>query len=516
MLKFVYITLAMRVLQIVCFLAAAISANAQSIAIPWSGHGHDPQHSGLSKTASQSMGQIKWQTLVDMNRQYVGDNLYIHYGTPLLTRANTVISPVKLGADGNFVVKAFDAATGAIKWTEASDYILPPHSWTPPFGMALTPKNRLYFPGSGGTVYFRDTPDSASGTRGQLAFYGLANYQANPASFDQNVIINTPITSDRYGNIYFGFQSSGSTTPSLPGGLARITEDGTGSFISATEAAGSGSVTKVADNCAPALSNDGKTLYFVVTNSSSSASYLVSVDSRTLADQAAVLLRDVADPNSPAFVTADSSASPTVGPDGDVYYGVLENSLGYHNVRGWLLHFDASLSQTKTPGSFGWDDTASVVPASLVPSYHGTSSYLVLTKYNNYAGLGSGDGVNKLALLDPNATQSDTITSGVTVMKEVLTVTSLTPDAEFRPTYPNAVREWCINMAVVDPFTKSAIVSCEDGKTYRWDFSTNTLSETVTLTSGRGEAYTPTLIGPDGTVYAIADGTLFAIGQSTP
>lgn len=506
----------MRISPLLFLLCGTVAVQGQSIAIPWSGHGHDPQHSGLSKTASRSLGQIKWQTLLDMNRQYVGDNLYIHYGTPILTRANTVIAPVKLGADGNFQVTAFHATSGAVQWTEPSDYILPPHSWTPPFGMTLTPKNRLYFPGSGGTVYYRDAPDADSGTRVQLAFYGLTFYQANPTSFDQNVIINTPITSDRYGNIYFGFQSAGGTTPSLTSGLARIGEDGIASFVSASSAAGDGSITKVADNCAPALSNDGKTVYFAVTNNSSSISYLVSVNSRSLAPQSAVQLKDVADPTSPALVIADSSASPTVGPDGDVYYGVLENQLGYHNVRGWLLHFDASLSQTKTPGSFGWDDTASVVPASLVPSYHGTSSYLVLTKYNNYAGLGSGDGVNKLAILDPNATQNDPITNGVTVMKEVLTVTSLTPDAEFRPTYPNAVREWCINMAVVDPFTRSAIVSCEDGKTYRWDFATNTLSETVMLTDGRGEAYTPTVIGPDGTIYAIADGTLFALGPSTP
>ena len=72
--------------------------------------------------------------------------------------------------------------------------------------------------------------------------------------------------------------------------------------------------------------------------------------------------------------------------------------------RGWLLHFNSSLTQTQDcPGAFGWDDTASVVPASMVPSYNGNSSYLLMTKYNNYAdpGLG-GDGVNKIAILDPH------------------------------------------------------------------------------------------------------------------
>jgi hypothetical protein len=39
------------------------------------------------------------------------------------------------------------------------------------------------------------------------------------------------------------------------------------------------------------------------------------------------------------------------------------------------------------------------------------------------------------------------------------------------------------------------------------------LSESVTLTSGIGEAYTPTAIGVDGTVYAINDAILFAVGQ---
>jgi hypothetical protein len=33
------------------------------------------------------------------------------------------------------------------------------------------------------------------------------------------------------------------------------------------------------------------------------------------------------------------------------------------------------------------------------------------------------------------------------------------------------------------------------------------------LTPGIGEAYTPTLVGPDGTVYAINDATLFAVGH---
>ncbi len=102
-----------------------------------------------------------------------------------------------------------------------------------------------------------------------------------------------------------------------------------------------------------------------------------------------------------AHVSDSSSASPTVGPDGDVYFGVLDFAARGHNQRGWLLHFDAALLTVKTPGSFGWDDTPSIVPATAVPSYAGTSPYLLLSKYNNYYGSGTGDGLNQMAVLDP-------------------------------------------------------------------------------------------------------------------
>jgi hypothetical protein len=154
------------------------------------------------------------------------------------------------------------------------------------------------------------------------------------------------------------------------------------------------------------------------------------------------------------------------------------------------------------------------VPANLVPSYSGGSSYLILVKYNNYAGAGTGNGVNKLAVLDPNAFQTDEYPGtqpATQVMQEVLTVTGVTPDPQ--PGLPNAVREWCINTAAIDPVSKSALVNSEDGVIYRWDFTTNTLTESLRLTAGLGEAYTPTVIGQDGTVYAINDATLFAIGN---
>jgi hypothetical protein len=219
----------------------------------------------------------------------------------------------------------------------------------------------------------------------------------------------------------------------------------------------------------------------------------------------------------PAEIVEESSATPMVAPDGTVFFGAFGNP--YNGSRGFMLHFSADLQTEYTAGAFGWDDTASIVPASMVPSYTGTSSYLIFVKYNNYvtaeAGPTGGDGVNEIALLDPYASQADTRNDGdpnLRVMKEVLTIPGPTPDTQFTGTLPNAVREWCINTAAVDPFTKSVIANSEDGVLYRWDLTTDTLAQAIRLTGGIGEAYTPTAIGPDGTVYAINDHVLFAVG----
>lgn len=81
-------------------------------------------------------------------------------------------------------------------------------------------------------------------------------------------------------------------------------------------------------------------------------------------------------------------------------------------MRAALLHFDATLALTRTPGGFGWDNTASVLPVSMVPASTGPSSYLLMIKYNNCLGAGTGDGVNRIALVDPGASQADAISGG--------------------------------------------------------------------------------------------------------
>jgi Bacterial Ig-like domain (group 3) len=289
---------------------------------------------------------------------------------------------------------------------------------------------------------------------------------------------------------------------------------GNATYVLVNSAANDVRITRDSHNCAPALSNDGSTLYVAVKGTNSNYAYLLGLDSTNLATKYKVFLRNPGD-NQPSSVTDSGTASPMVGPDGDVFFGVLANN----GSVGFLLHYSADLQTKKIPGGFGWDYTAAIVPTNMVPSYSGPSSYLLFSKYNNYAG--AGNAINRIALLDPNVPQTDPnpVNSGVSDMREVLTVIGCTPDAEYitqtNGRYPFAVREWCINTAAVNPATKSVFAPSEDGHLYRWDLSANALAEVVTLDPGVGEPYVPTVIGPDGTVFTLNAETLFAIGNPT-
>jgi hypothetical protein len=421
------------------------------------------------------------------------------------------VLPVRTGADNTFRVEARIGATGTLLWSLDTSYRLPPHNWVPSLNPVLTPDARLLVAASGGRVIERASADAASGVVRTLVFYGEAAYDADPSSFDASVFINTPLTCDSAGNVFFGFSVTGSNPLGLAGGITRLGADGSVRRVAATSVAGDAAMAKTATNSAPALSNDERTLYVVVNELAAAGARasgrLLALDAATLAARASVALTDPLQ-GSAAWVNDNASSSPTVGPDGDVYIGVLEANPPSHNFRGWLLHFDAALSQAKTPGSFGWDNTASVVPREMVPQYGGTSGYLLALKANSYGGIGTGDGQHRVAIVDPNAAQTDRFSSAQ-VMREVISVLGPSPD----PNYPGGVEEWCINTAAVDPQTSSVLMNNEDGLLYRWHLPSNTLSERIRLNNGYAQAYTPTAIGPDGRVYAVNNARLFSIGR---
>ncbi|HLA70707.1 MAG TPA: hypothetical protein VK624_04295 [Steroidobacteraceae bacterium] len=467
----------------------------------------DAQHTAVSAIATPPLTRILWQTPVDLAPQYAGGRyLLTHYGSPVISGANTVLVPVKTAAQGSFRIEARSGSNGALLWSATSDYVVPPHNWFPSFNLTITANNRVYAPGAGGKLYYRDNVDSASGTLQTAVFYGASVYAGATAALDAAVMVSTPITVDAAGNAWFGFFVGGANPAGLSSGVARLSANGVGTWQAASVLANDNGIDRVAMNSAPALSTDGATLYVAVSNSLERG-YLLAIDSATLAIKTKVSLIDPQS-GTAARIPGDGTASPTIGPDGDVYFGVLESIQGANNSRGWMLHFNATLSQTKVPGAFGWDNTASIVPAASVPSYTGTSTYLLATKYNNYAGSGTGNGLNRMAVLDPAVAQTDPI-SGIQTMKEIVTILGPTPDAD----NPGGRREWCVNTGAFDPATRSMLVNNEDGFLYRWDLATNTLSESIRFNNGIGQSYTPTAVGPDGTIFAINNAVLFAVGR---
>ena len=101
--------------------------------------------------------------------------------------------------------------TWVLNPANSSSYIEPTYGWLPsyqPVYDAVT--NRVYFPGPGGTLDYVANPDTpGTPTIVQEAFYGLSNYTANESAYNSSIYINTGLTVDSSGNVYFGFTETG-------------------------------------------------------------------------------------------------------------------------------------------------------------------------------------------------------------------------------------------------------------------------------------------------------------------
>src|SRR5262249_7606576 len=152
-------------------------------------------------------------------------------------------------------------------------------------------------------------PDaSGASTSSQIAFYGLSNYTADPAAYNSSVFIDTPITADSSGNLYFGFVATSSAPGGLQSGLARIAANGTGTSIAASTAANDSAIDEVLTNDAPALSNNGQTLYVAVSNGTGTSfgnGYLVALNSTNLQPVHRVRLKDPEIPANDAYLPDD-------------------------------------------------------------------------------------------------------------------------------------------------------------------------------------------------------------------
>jgi hypothetical protein len=471
--------------SVALFLALGVrSASAQSATFAG-----NAQHSAQFPVSALHLNHLRWSAAIQPSYTMV------HYGAPLVSPSNTVIFATISGS--TYTIQAREGASGRLKYTLTNDFVALSVSWGMTYGPVLTQGAsgmRLYYLGGGGTVYYVDNVDSDTpSTPAQLCFYmPLADYATNAAAFRSTVYINTPFVADTNGVVFFSFYVSGVAPAPLStsnSGFVRIAPDGTAIYTLATTAAGDSQISHTVHNCAPALSNDGTTLYAVVTGSSAAYSYLIGLDATTLSNKYKIRLQTPAGASTGPIDS--STASPSVGPDGDVYFGVNGSYL-----YGVMLHYSPDLKTMKLPSAFGWDYTAGFVPTSIVKGYRGPSSYLLVSKYNNYS---TGD--YRVALLDPNARS---LQYGTNVMREVAVMRG-----------PTTGREWCINTPAVNIPNGSIYVPSEDGRIYCWNLLSNSLAETVVLTSGYGEPYVPTVVGPDGAVYTINGSKLFALDSPT-
>ena len=183
----------------------------------WNSYGRNAQHTALTAGPSQLPLAIRWSTSVDLDPQYSGSELLIHYGSPVITESNNILVPVKTGAAGGFQVNVLKASTGKLIWSFKTDYVLPTHNWTPPMGITLIPGGEaVAIPGAGGTVWVRNNPDSLQGALRRVAFFGIKNYNSDAESFNDAIQICTPITSDELGNLYFGYVVHGPASRAIP------------------------------------------------------------------------------------------------------------------------------------------------------------------------------------------------------------------------------------------------------------------------------------------------------------
>jgi len=210
------------------------------------------------------------------------------------------------------------------------------------------------------------------------------------------------------------------------------------------------------------------------------------------------------------IVHDDSSATPTVAPDGTIFFGAWNR---YNYSQGHLMHFGTNGSFLGAY-PFGWDSTVAIYP------HNGT--YSVVIKENHYA-VGSYCNVSDFCPEDRTASNPTSPEEYfVTQLSPNLTVEwkykNTNTDSCFRfgssvfcfSDHPNSF-EWCVNAAVVDA-QGVVYANSEDGNLYVINQG-GTLKQNLFQQLALGAAYTPASLGGDGKIYTQNAGHMFVVGQ---
>lgn len=215
----------------------------------------------------------------------------------------------------------------------------------------------------------------------------------------------------------------------------------------------------------------------------------------------------------PGRVLDDSSSSPTIAPDGSIFYGAYTL---YNWAQGHMLHFSAN-GDFLNSFNFGWDTTPAIFP-------HG-GTYSVIFKNNHYGGAGFGDYCS-----DPNWCPDRSNPNASFLGPEQYFVSQFDPNLNIEWSFQNTNTqsctrnsdgtiscvtdhpngfEWCVNAPVLDA-NGVVYANSEDGNLYaiqQGGTSTQRIFQNLAI----GAAYTPVSLDSSGRIYSQNDGVLFVV-----
>jgi hypothetical protein len=452
-------------------------------------------------------------------------------------------------------------------WTAASDWKPEPvelADWEPVFHPAVSGQT-VYAPGFGGSLLRIRRSDG----------FDLGRVKPFGDTLDPDTFVAGPLTVDGDGNVYYNAIKLAASAPDtndvLGAWLVRVAPDGSSGMVDfatlvpdapAADAACEGTFSSalpwppapdavVPDaaypcgsqrpglNVAPAVAPDG-TIYTVSrAHRNDRYGYLVAVNAN-LTPQWHASLRGLlndgcnvvlppngadggcrtgattgVDPetNEPGAgrVIDESSASPTIAPDGSILYGAYTR---YNYQSGHLLKFSPD-GQYLGSYPFGWDVTPSI--------YRHDGTYSIVLKENHYDA-GSYCSVSSALCGYPRSTVTPDDPEQYLIAQ---LDPSLNAEWKFKSTNTNSCArqpdgslqcvsdhpagfEWCINAAAVDA-NGTVFANSEDGELY-------TIRQGGSLAGRRflqlalGAAYTPLALGDDGLIYTQNFGHLFVVG----
>ena len=176
--------------------ASIARVKAPAPSVEWAGFGGNAQHTAVAVTPPQPFTRIRWKTKVDLVPVSKNEVLGIHYGSPMITAANTVLVPTRVSVKAGYRVVAYSGTNGAKRWSLNTDWRPSPRDpgFIPPRPAVLTPSASLAVAGAGGTILMRSHANQAKAPASRLLFYGAAQWKAHKSIYANAVQITTPIT----------------------------------------------------------------------------------------------------------------------------------------------------------------------------------------------------------------------------------------------------------------------------------------------------------------------------------